>query len=257
MTRRWTMEHASSPPWPLGSSVLRKPAANSGSRLANKPASWTVRRAAEGIEELIDDLFHDAFVIWVAKSLVRKTDEEPCCAVVFYGCCLEVLDSLPDDTPLCVQWESGQPSREMLAGREHPKSFVKPDMTLTCGHRCTIKIEAKRLMPGQGLPKKYVQEGMRRFIDGKYSSTSGKPGYMLGFVVDGETNRVVLAINKAIEAQPDLGTSHQLGSATAPLPRFARYESTHVDGLRLVHNLLDVRLPVLSSSVRNVDHTSP
>ena len=115
-------------------------------------------------------------------------------------------------------------------------------MTLTCGHRCTIRIEAKRLLPGQGLPKKHVQEGMRRFIDGKYSSTHSKPGHMLGFVVHGETDKVVTAINKAIMAEPDLGMSDQLGSATVPQPRFARFESTHVDELRLVHNLLDVRL---------------
>lgn len=241
MTPHWTTEHASLPPWPSGNSVLRKPSANSGSHLANKPAKWTVTRAAEAIEELIDDLFHDAFALWLAKSLVRKTDEEPCCAVVFYGCCQDVLSSWPDDTPLCVHWESGQPSREMLAGREHPKTFAKPDMTITCGHRCTIKIEAKRLVSAR-LPKKYVQEGMRRFIDGKYSSTPGKPGYMLGFVVGGETERIVRAINKAINAEPDLGTSQQLGSGTVPQPRFARYESVHADELRLIHNLLDVRL---------------
>jgi hypothetical protein len=208
----------------------------------NKPAEWTVKRAAEAIEELVDDLFREAFAIWVTGSLFRKTDEEPCCAVVFYGCCLRVLDSMADDTPLCLQWESGQPTREMLAGREHPKTFVKPDMILTCGHRCIIRIEAKRLMPGQGLPKKYVKEGMRRFIDGKYSSTSGKPGYMLGFVVHGEMEKVVLAINEAIATEPDLGTSDQLGTATVPQPRFTRFESMHVDELRLIHNLLDVRL---------------
>jgi|ERR1017187_772661 hypothetical protein len=208
----------------------------------NKPAEWTVKRAAEAIEELVDDLFREAFAIWVAGSLFRKTDEESCCAVVFYGCCLRVLDSMADDTPLCLQWESGQPTREMLAGREHPKTFAKPDMVLTCGHRCIIRIEAKRLMSGQGLPKKYVKEGMRRFIDGKYSSTSGKPGYMLGFVVRGEMEKVVLAINKAIMTEPDLGTSDQLGTATVPQPRFTRFESMHVDELRLIHNLLDVRL---------------
>lgn len=222
--------------------MLRKPVVNSSSRLANNPAGWTVKRAAEAIEELVDELFSRAFALWVAESLIRKTDEEPCCAVVFYGCCLRVLDSLDDDTPLCVHWEAGQPTREMLAGKEHPKTFAKPDMTLTCGHRCTIKIEAKRLMAGQGLPKKYVQEGMRRFIDGKYSSTSGKPGYMLGFVVHDDTDKVVTAINDVIQAEPDLDTSDQLGSVTVPHHRFTRFESTHIHELRLVHNLLDIQL---------------
>jgi hypothetical protein len=83
---------------------------------------------------------------------------------------------------------------------------------------------------------------MRRFIDGKYSSTSGKPGYMLGFVVRGDTDKVVMAINNAIQAEPDLGTSDQLGSVTVPHHRFTRFESTHVDEIRLIHNLLDVRL---------------
>jgi len=229
--------------------VLRKPATNLGSRIVNKPAGWTVKRATEAIEELIDHLFREAFAIWVAESLFRKTDEEPCCAVVFYGCCLRVLDSMAEDAPLCVHWEAGRPTREMLAGNEHPKTFVKPDMTVTCGHRCTIKIEAKRLMTGKGLPKKYVQEGMRRFIDGKYSSTAGKPGYMLGFVVRGDTDKVAIAINKAIEAESDLGANDQLGALTVPCDRFTRFESAHVGEIRLIHNFLDIRLTARHASL--------
>jgi hypothetical protein len=83
---------------------------------------------------------------------------------------------------------------------------------------------------------------MRRFIDGKYSSTSGKPGYMLGFVVGSDTDKVVLAINKAIQAEYDLGISDQLGTVTIPQPRFKRLESTHVNEIRLIHNFLDVQL---------------
>jgi hypothetical protein len=208
-------------------------------RDALKRAAWMAERAADALEELVDELLGDAFELWLAQSLVRVSDEEPCCAVVFYGCCRRVLES--QETILRILPEADQPTRQMLAGIEHPKNSARPDMTVLLG-RYTIRIEAKRLMPGQGLPKKYVQEGMRRFIDGKYSSTSGKAGYMLGFVVSGETAAVVSAINQAIIAEADLGLNDHLAAVTVPRPRFTRYESTHVNKLRLVHNFLDVRL---------------
>jgi hypothetical protein len=208
---------------------------------ADKVAAWAAERAAEALEMLADDLFCKAFILWRAKSLVRASDEEPSCAVVFYGCCLEVISS--QETILRIVSESDQPTRRMLAGIDSPSSAARPDMSILYGPRYTIRIEAKRLMRGEGLPRLYVQEGMRRFIDGKYSSTPGKPGYMLGFVVRDETADIVSAINRVILRESDLEASDQLTDVTIPSPKFSRWASTHANDLRLIHNLLDVRLP--------------
>jgi hypothetical protein len=242
MTLHLMMRLASLPHSPSGRSVLAN-LANLGRldpREADTVASWPAKRAAVALEVLVDELLEKAFSLWLSRSLIRHSDEEPCCAVVFYGCCLDVLST--QDTLMQIVYEAEQPSREMLAGTKHPKSAARPDMTIIYTSKFAIKIEAKRLLLGETLPRKYVREGMRRFIDGKYSSSHGYAGYMIGFVVRDETTDVLSAINQAILDESDLGASDQLEAINIPHQRLVRCESTHVNDLRLIHSFMDVRL---------------
>lgn len=207
-------------------------------RAADKAAGWLVKSAVDGLEGMVDDLFGEAFAGWVERSLERFSDDEICCTVVFFDCCERVLDGW--ESIMHVSYGDAQPTREMRAGRAHPKKAVIPDLSLHFG-RITIRIEAKRLALGQELPKKYVQEGMRRFIDGKYSSTHGKPGYMLGYIVRDETDEIIASVNRAVAAENDLAVRHELIFASNPQPRFACYVSTHATNLRIIHNLFDLR----------------
>lgn len=235
---------AFSQPWPSAPSMLSD-LASQEFREADKRAAWLIERAVAGLEAMVDQLFRDAFILWMTRSLVRDSDEEPSCMVVFYGCCLEVLSA--QETALRIVYESAQPTRQMLAGLEHPKKAPRPDMSILYGSRYTIRVEAKRLMCGDSLPKQYVQEGMRRFIEEKYSSSQGKAGYLLGFVVRDETTDVVNAINHAILRESDFTAGDQLTAVTVPLQRFCRCESNHHSSeLRLIHNFFDVRREALS-----------
>jgi hypothetical protein len=140
---------------------------------------------------------------------------------------------------LRVLYDAAQPTRDMRAGLTHPKRAGRPDLSVVFGP-VTIRIEAKRLALGEGLPRAYVRKGMRRFIDRKYESTPRQPGFMLGWVVRDETPSIIGSINKVVVAQKDLTEADELKSPTDPLPVLCRCESKHADGLRLVHCLIDL-----------------
>jgi hypothetical protein len=209
--------------------------------LADKAARWLVVMAESGLEKMIDDLFREAFLIWTQRSFERCSDDEICCTVIFFDCCENVLDSW--ESVMRIVYEGAQPTREMRMGRAHPNSVGKPDLTLLFGP-FTIRIEAKRLKLGQGLPREYVQEGMRRFIDRKYSSSQGRPGYMLGYIILDEISEIVGAINARIESENDLSESDILGPLEEPYPRFKIYSSKHAPDLRIIHNMFDLRTSV-------------
>jgi hypothetical protein len=50
------------------------------------------------------------------------------------------------------------------------------------------------------LADEYVKEGMQRFVDGKYSRFV-RHGAMLGYVLDGQTDRAITNVEKNIRAR--------------------------------------------------------
>jgi hypothetical protein len=94
---------------------------------------------------------------------------------------------------------------------------------------------------GGGLPTKYVRQGMKRFLDGRYSSSGGRPGVMLGYVVQGDLEVIIRTINKAIVNESALTTADLLVNHSIPIPIVLRSESNHTGKVRLIHWAIDLR----------------
>jgi hypothetical protein len=80
------------------------------------------------------------------------------------------------------------------------------DLRLIHGYREEVyfALECKRLNVGKpsSLAGKYVDEGMTRFVTGKYAGGLDKGG-MLGYVMDGRLDDAIEAVRKAIESRRD------------------------------------------------------
>jgi hypothetical protein len=221
--------------------ACREMLSNLVTRYEGKAANWLQRRASASADSTVEALFVETVALWEARKFLRVSDEETCCTVPFFDCCDQILELNQDKYPrIRILYNGAHPTREMRAGLVHPKTAPIPDLTLVFG-LMTFTIEAKRLALGEGLPRKYVREGMRRFIDKKYKSSPGRAGFMFGFVVRDNVHDIIGSINAAIIAEKDLNAADQLDSITDPLSKFCRCESKHADGLRLVHGLVDVK----------------
>jgi hypothetical protein len=196
-------------------------------RFQGHAANWLAQRASERVETMLENLLREATLLWQDQDFPRVSDEEICCTVPFFGCCEEVVATRPERFPvLRVVYDAAQPSAAMLAGVVDPARSPRPDLSVVCGP-VTIRIEAKRLGLGGGLPAKYVRQGMKRFLDGRYSSSVGKPGVMLGYVVKDDLETIIKAVNKAIVAEPELTTADRLVNHTIPVSIVRRCESNH------------------------------
>jgi hypothetical protein len=210
-------------------------------RHSGRSSDWLAKRAAGAVDNKVESMLLMAFELWQTRGFARVSDEEICCTAPLFGCCEEVLGNQPDTFGIMrVVYDGAQLSRDMVAGVAHPKTAPRPDVSVIFGRAITIRIEAKRLALRESLPSKYVRKGMRRFLDGRYSSSSGRPGIMLGYVVADAVPDIVVAINRAIVNEPDLNEADELKSPSYLTPHLCRYESNHADGLRLVHCELDL-----------------
>jgi hypothetical protein len=103
--------------------------------------------------------------------------------------------------------------------------MVRPDLRVTLGYEAGVTIECKRLSLSGGLAKKYVTDGMDRFVSGAYSRRETKAA-MVGYVRGEKCDELVAAINVAVEAHHRMGPSHHLHKVQ-PLPCVPNYESHH------------------------------
>ena len=150
---------------------------------------------------------------------------------------------MPELRILSLQIESVQPTPAMLAGEESATKMTRPDIRVRISQEGDLIIECKRLSLSQSHPRKYVREGMMRFIEGEYGRRRAF-GAMVGYILADKAEDIVAAINKQVEAHPDLTTDDHL----QPLPPGTsiqhRYSSIHKrtkqQPIRLTHYHLDL-----------------
>lgn len=200
---------------------------------------------AKGIDALVLELLVKALETWRALGWQRFDDREANCTIQVFRHAVACQGATRALRILRIDLEWHQPTREMLLGLESAEGMTRPDMRLTVGRASWI-IECKRLKLSDNLPRRYVEEGMMRFVDGRYGG-SALAGAMLGYVVADEPAEIVGAINLAVVAAPQMGEAHQLipdGAGLGPLLDSYRSNHDRVDlpPFQLLHLLADVRL---------------
>lgn len=210
-------------------------------RVEGHADSWLAQRVSRRAEKTLRGLIVSATTMWHEEGFKRKTDEEICCTVCLFDCCERVVESdQAEYERFRIIYGAAQPSAGMRAGVVHPKRAPIPDISILIGP-VTIRVEAKRISLNKGLTGKYVREGMRRFMDGRYSSTPGKPGIVLGYVQKDDPEAVIASINVKIAAETDLDASDYLQNIAKATAILWSAESVHLGGLRLWHFAVDLR----------------
>lgn len=179
---------------------------------------------------MIDDMLDASVSMWAAEGWIRFNDQEVNCTIQLYRCSEHVIRTTAMLYTLTVRLEWVQPTLAMLAGQESATRMSRPDMRVTIGYQTGITIECKRLSLSNGLPKKYVGEGMDRFVSGVYSKDESKAA-MVGYVQGAKCNELLDAVNTEVDAHPRMGASHRLNPAKPLSFINHKWESSHERGL--------------------------
>ncbi|GHE06851.1 hypothetical protein GCM10011381_00380 [Klenkia taihuensis] len=75
---------------------------------------------------------------------------------------------------------------------------------------------------------------MRRFLDGRYSSSHSLPGVMLGYLSGVSPSAALRLVNAAISHEPDLAAADHL-VPTGSQATIQRHKSNHAGPIQLVH----------------------
>lgn len=181
--------------------------------------------------------------LWRLEDFHRFDDGELSFSVRLFYFCDRLIHENQQAWPLIhIEYDAVQPTREMLLGIASPKTAPRPDFCILFG-RDKIRVEAKRLRDGDGLPALYVRRGMARFIDGRYRSSPPHPGVMVGYVETGNVDAVVDRINSVLVSEPGYGESHLLRSSRIGdevAACVSTYRSEHGSDLRLHHYEIDL-----------------
>jgi hypothetical protein len=202
-------------------------------------AERIVALATASADRLIRKLLIESITTWATKHFDRYDDYEVSFTVRLYAWMLEVTASNRGEMLMIhPQYDGPLPTREMLLGLADVGRTPRPDLTVKCGE-ASIHIEAKRVMLTKGLPAKYVNDGMMRFLDGRYVSPGVSLAFMLGYIMRDAPAKCYEAINSVIRVHSNLG-SDQLARQREALGGLSIYVSEHKIG-EITHYAIDVR----------------
>jgi hypothetical protein len=180
-------------------------------RLRGTVAVKLQEQVAQDIDRRIWLLLEASIVLWRQVNWHSYNDEEDNCTAQLYRWCDVARRSDNRLTLLVPRFQWVDLTDTMLAGDESVSSAKRPDLRIEIGALGEIgrSFECKRLAPTGGWPRKYVYEGLARFVLGSYGR--GEPvGYMVGYVQAGTFDQLLAAINMQILGHPEMGDPDQL-----------------------------------------------
>lgn len=206
----------------------------------DEDAERIIALATASADRLIRTLLIESITSWAAEGFNRFDDHEISFTIRLYACMLKVKDSNRGKMLMMhPQYEAQLPSQDMLLGIANPAKSPRPDLNVKCGE-ATIYLEAKRVMPTGDLPAEYVDNGMMRFLDGRYVSPGVNLDFMLGYVLQGTTAECYEAINDVIRVRPSLGPD-EIAKQGEVMEGINIYASEHQAG-EIIHYAIDVRV---------------
>jgi hypothetical protein len=203
-------------------------------------AERIVARATASADRLVQKLLVESIRSWATTDFDRYDDREISFTIRLFSRMQGVKASNRGEMVLIhLQYDGPLPTREMLLGVADAGRTPRPDLTVKCGE-ASIHIEAKKLMPAGGLPAKYVNDGMMRFINGRYVSAGTSLALMLGYIMQGLPGDCYEAINEVIRVHPQLGPE-EVTKQREIVEDIAIYFSEHRAIGEITHYAVDVR----------------
>lgn len=181
------------------------------------------RFVATKIDDILDELILEAVELWRASGFVRFDNREVNCAVQVFSHIVRASRQRPKFRILQPRLEHPLLTNEIRSGQQSADTARRPDMHVSIGHRANRSVECKLLSDSGPLARKYVREGMHRFVSGAYGKddTSGR---MIGFVIKGHAGDCVERLNNQVD--DFLDESHRLSPHVETLGT-AAYRSSH------------------------------
>ena len=194
----------------------------------------------------VHTLIAGAAVEWIAAGCPRYNDRETSCSAGLIGHLVRKIDAgKAQALQPRVILEVGAWTQEHLNGEADPSRVPRPDVVMWLGLQgeARMNIECKRLLSGSASPRQYVEDGMCRFLNGRYPVDQGV-GTMVGFLLDRTPLTAADQISAAILVA--VGRDEPLQEDTPLETLDSIYRSLHAsDGegavVELVHLLLDIR----------------
>lgn len=180
---------------------------------------------ARDLDGRIDELLTQALERWDASGWHRYSSDEVNCSIQLYRHAVDAKRSTRALRSLDVDFEACVPTPAMLAGTESVKSAKRPDLKVRIGE-ASRHIECKLLESTGPLPRKYVREGMMRFIGGRYGADD-PTGRMVGYIAASPIADSASAVNDRINKVASLSPADHLQAADQPHPRVHRFRSSH------------------------------
>lgn len=188
-------------------------------------------------------LLAEAAVEWLEEGCPRYDNREASCTAAVAGRLLTKIDERKSNAlqPM-VTLETGAWTEEHFSGEKDPTTVPRPDLVVWLGlqHEARMNVECKRLLSGFASPRDYVQDGVCRFLNGRYPVDEGV-GAMIGFLLDRDPATAAHQIDDAIRAVIERDEPLHEDGPLATLESI--YRSTHdsaVGDLELVHLLVDM-----------------
>lgn len=180
---------------------------------------------ARDLDGRVDELLVQAFERWHAAGWHRHQADELNCSVQVYRHALDAKRATRALRSLDVDFEACVPTPEMLAGTESVKSAKRPDLKVRVGD-ASRHIECKLVESKGSLPRKYVREGVMRFVTGRYGAED-PTGRMIGYITTSDIDAVASAVNDRIDKVASLSVADHLQATDSPHERVHRFTSTH------------------------------
>lgn len=212
-------------------------------RLISRGSSSSLRRklfprgfAGDVMARLLDT--------WREFSLHREVRLEPCITALFHKALIDACDAagrswfITLENPITDSTFGTELGRNDL--RFYPPKHERQTVFFT------VECKRLRVTTGSGfrhLADKYVDEGMQRFVDGKYASRLPCGG-MLGYVMDNQLDDAFAKVQQEIEARRATLKIQTKNSLRTPSSRVRQYrwsaDTFHecVAGRLCIHHLL-------------------
>ncbi|MCY4393095.1 MAG: hypothetical protein OXE43_13765 [Chloroflexi bacterium] len=197
------------------------------------------------IEQAILQLVVDGFERWQLGGFKRFGDHEDHYTVRLVACMSEIRRER--NMALVPRYQYVEASDEMLQGREDPAHAPRIDMVIardSFAEDAYLSIECKRLALDD-LARRYVVDGLDKFVRGYYGAEA-QTGAMVGYVISGTADALLMRINARVEEAPRMGSSHTLVPAD-PIGWLDNvFSSNHarfapLQAIRITHLLFDMR----------------
>lgn len=170
-------------------------------------------RAAHHLPELVVALLDDALARWAGNGWHTFNHLESNCSGQLYRWLLEARRADRRFYALEVVLENVLLTPAMLAGTTSVTTATRPDLRIHV-RETGVLLESKRLTDTAAHCRAYVNDGIARFVSGRYGAAEDW-GMMIGYVQESSTSGIRPRINGFVNAHTMMGPGHELIPETA------------------------------------------